>query len=67
MIVFVINFFLCRRSVDNDLLPLLADSGGAVPGRVVSVPVRDYKNAFKATLKLGQCPLVMDGKTIKTW
>ncbi|KAG8176256.1 hypothetical protein JTE90_021353 [Oedothorax gibbosus] len=58
--------FRTPRSVDNNLLPLLADSGGAVPGRVVAVPVSIYKKAFKDTLKLGQCPLVMDGTTIKT-
>lgn len=40
---------------------------GAVAGRFVSIPAKDYINAFKVPIKLGQCPLVMTDGSIKTW
>lgn len=48
-------------SVSNDIMTVMdADESGAVAGRIVSVPVKAYKQAFRDTLSLGQCPLVRE-------
>ncbi|GFT08945.1 uncharacterized protein NPIL_624151 [Nephila pilipes] len=53
------------RSVSNDILDVMQAEGGAVAGRIVTIPARDYIKAFKASLKLGQCPLKMENNNIK--
>lgn len=53
------------RSVSNDVLDVMDSKGGAVAGRIVSIPAKDYIKAFKASLKLGQCPLKMENNNIK--
>ncbi|GBM99901.1 hypothetical protein AVEN_188418-1 [Araneus ventricosus] len=53
------------RSVDNDLLNVMDSESGAVAGRIVTVPAKTYIRAFKASLKLGQCPLKMENNNIK--
>ncbi|GFQ68540.1 uncharacterized protein TNCT_148791 [Trichonephila clavata] len=55
------------RSVSNDILDVMQQSqGGAIAGRPVTIPARDYISAFKSSLKLGQCPLKMENNNIKT-
>ncbi|XP_054715613.1 uncharacterized protein LOC129225086, partial [Uloborus diversus] len=39
---------------------------GAILGRILTIPVKQYKSAFRASLKLGQCPLVMKDGSIQT-
>ncbi|CAL1265303.1 unnamed protein product [Larinioides sclopetarius] len=54
-----------RRSVDNELLNVMDSESGAVAGRIVTIPAQSYIKAFKASLKLGQCPLKMEKNNIK--
>lgn len=42
------------------------ENSGAVAGRFVTVSAKVYKDAFKAPIKLGQCPLAMEEGSIKT-
>ncbi|KAF8794183.1 uncharacterized protein LOC129961176 [Argiope bruennichi] len=53
------------RSVDNELLNVMNSESGAVAGRIVTIPAKTYIRAFKASLKLGQCPLKMEESNIK--
>ncbi|KFM58671.1 hypothetical protein X975_16988, partial [Stegodyphus mimosarum] len=54
------------RDETYEIFPEMESQPATVVGRTVSLPGKTYRQAFKASIKLGQCPLVMESGSIKT-